>query len=251
MSRPTDQTSEYSTHWFETFADTIDPAQTRREAAFIAGLVPTGSRAVLDVCCGRGRHAAVLSEMSLEVLGIDRSAGALAHARERAPRCRFIEGDTTNPPRLDERFGVVCCLWQSFGYGDDAQNERLLWWMIEHALPEGCVVLDLYNPAFFRTRLKPRSGRLGGTSFVERKRIRDGRLRVEIEYEDGTPTDVFVWRLYTPEALDAIAARLGWRVARACTGFDAANEPTANSPRTQYVFRREREASTGRGAPTR
>ncbi|MFI4896796.1 MAG: class I SAM-dependent methyltransferase [Phycisphaerales bacterium JB059] len=206
---------------------------------------------MLDVCCGRGRHAVALSEMGLDVFGIDRSAGALAHARERAPRCRFMEADTTDPPRLEERFGVVCCLWQSFGYGDDAQNERLLSWMIEHAHPEGGVVLDLYNPEFFRSRLEPRPGRLGDTSFVERKHIRDGRLRVEIEYEDGAPTDVFAWRLYTPEALDAIAMRLGWRVTQACTGFDAASEPSANSPRTQYVFRREQGSSAGGGAPTR
>ncbi|MBN2027683.1 MAG: class I SAM-dependent methyltransferase [Actinobacteria bacterium] len=48
---------------------------------------------VLDICCGTGQLAAVLSERGFAVTGIDGSARQLEYARRNAPACEFVHAD--------------------------------------------------------------------------------------------------------------------------------------------------------------
>jgi tellurite methyltransferase len=70
-----------------------------------AGLLPRGGR-VLDVACGRGRHALLLAGAGFEVTAIDRDADAIARLRAVADRLEFrltadvIDLETDPPPHL-------------------------------------------------------------------------------------------------------------------------------------------------------
>jgi SAM-dependent methyltransferase len=69
---------------------------------------------VLDVACGRGRHAIAAAELGASVVGIDRNAAFLAELRtvahERALRVAAVRGDLAGPAALPLRpgaFGAV------------------------------------------------------------------------------------------------------------------------------------------------
>ena len=75
---------------------------------FAAGAV-RGKR-VLDVACGSGYGCAILAETAAEVVGVDISPEAVAHAAGRyasLPNVRFACGDARRVPVQDERFDVV------------------------------------------------------------------------------------------------------------------------------------------------
>ena len=69
-------------------------------------LLPRGGKKVLDVACGRGRHALLLASAGFEVHAIDRNPDAIAFVRATAERLRLsltadvvdLEGDA--PPDL-------------------------------------------------------------------------------------------------------------------------------------------------------
>ena len=56
--------------------------------------VPQGGR-ILDVCCGTGYLAALLTGHGFSVSGIDVSPEMVRYARESAPGCDFLVGDIT------------------------------------------------------------------------------------------------------------------------------------------------------------
>jgi SAM-dependent methyltransferase len=70
-----------------------------------ADLLPRGGR-VLDVACGRGRHALWLAAKGLDVTAIDRDAGAIAHLKDVADRlgvritADVVDLETEPPPSL-------------------------------------------------------------------------------------------------------------------------------------------------------
>ena len=70
-----------------------------------AGLLPRGGR-VLDVACGRGRHALLLAGAGFDVTAIDRNPDAIARLRAIADRLEFrltaevIDLETEPPPGL-------------------------------------------------------------------------------------------------------------------------------------------------------
>lgn len=77
--------------------------------AFAAGLA-RGLR-VLDAACGEGYGSALLASHGAEVLGVDVSAEAIAHARTRygeSPSLRFLQADVTALDHLgDARFDLI------------------------------------------------------------------------------------------------------------------------------------------------
>jgi SAM-dependent methyltransferase len=121
--------SDRALGWYKTFfgedyllthEHLVPPERTAEEVPAIVRLLdlPPGS-AVLDLCCGQGRHAIALAEMGYVVSGLDLSRTLLTHARaeaeRRGVRVRWIQSDMRVIPFV-EAFDAVICMWESFGY---------------------------------------------------------------------------------------------------------------------------------------
>ncbi len=61
-------------------------------AAVLQGLDPQPGESALDLYCGVGLFASVLDGLGCDVLGIEGSRSAIAHARRNVPGARFIAG---------------------------------------------------------------------------------------------------------------------------------------------------------------
>ena len=112
---------------------------------------PHGGR-VLVLGCHRGDEIGALEWLDppstrLDVVGVDRSPGALAQARSRYPGARFVEADVNDlPPELG-RFDLVVAiaLLQSPGVDDKALLRRIVQ---RHLETDGRVLLGLPNSRF-------------------------------------------------------------------------------------------------------
>ena len=69
--------------------------------------VPVGM--AVDVACGTGRHARYLSDLGHRVIGVDRSKGMLARAKDKVPEADFHRADLHHLPLRDECADVVVC----------------------------------------------------------------------------------------------------------------------------------------------
>ena len=85
---------------------------------------PEGAK-ILDIGCGLGREAFVLSDMGFDVTGVDISGEVIAKvtqlAAARGYTVPFYEYDGKKLPFPDESFDVVLVWAQTFGllYGED------------------------------------------------------------------------------------------------------------------------------------
>jgi SAM-dependent methyltransferase len=90
-----------------------EPASQAKFDALVRPFLELEPRRVLEVGCGTGALAEriVGATKATEVLGTDKSAGMLEHARvlrEGVPRLRFTAWDVTHPEQLaEDRFDVV------------------------------------------------------------------------------------------------------------------------------------------------
>jgi SAM-dependent methyltransferase len=97
----------YNKEW-AFFADNIFPGLK----AIAGDALPDGAR-VLDLCCGTGQLAKVLTEKGYQVTGIDGSARMLRYARKNAPGARFMAKDARSfrlPPGFDAVFSTFDAL---------------------------------------------------------------------------------------------------------------------------------------------
>jgi SAM-dependent methyltransferase len=224
----------YSDAWFETFARPED-AQTEREVAFLLDVLPSPPAKVLDVPCGFGRHARTLARRGYRVTGIEKNEAVAEEARRAGLEVHVL--DVRALRELPGMFDAVICMWASFGWFDDATNEDVLGQMAGKTRSGGVVVLDVYDPAWFRAHQGPHEIDRRGRRVLEHKRVVGNRLHTTLDYEDGT-RDAFEWRLYEPDELRALAPALGLDLEQACAGFEPTVTPTGEIARMQLVFRR-------------
>ncbi|OGS51186.1 MAG: hypothetical protein A3K65_05670 [Euryarchaeota archaeon RBG_16_68_12] len=62
---------------------------------------------VLDLGCGNGRHAGVLSDWGHRIVGLDASGRLLGIARQRAPHASFVRGDLCALPFREGTFAAA------------------------------------------------------------------------------------------------------------------------------------------------
>ena len=232
--------NNYSTTWFSLFLDTIDPAQTEREVAFIARwLTQPEYTTVLDLCCGSGRHARPLAQRGYRVTGVDASAAALsAAAAETGNAVVYLQRDMRNLQGLPGSFDAAVCLWQSFGSYDAATNAEVLEQVARKLKPGGRFILDIYHRDFFERNEGARSFERDGTAIVETKRMVGDRLIVRLDYATRGEVDEFEWQLFRPEEIAQLAEQNGFTLLNVCTGFDETLPASAEQPRMQAVFER-------------
>ena len=100
---------------------------------------------MLDVPCGAGRLALELAAWGYDVTGIDQSARLIEAARQEAEQrdlqVDFRHGDMRDLPEDGQYDGLVC-LWNSFGYFDDAGNLDFLRAVFRSLKPRGRLALD-------------------------------------------------------------------------------------------------------------
>jgi SAM-dependent methyltransferase len=227
----------YTRQWFATFLGRIDPTIVEREVAFLRRQLAPGAH-VLDLCCGPGRHAAPLSDAGYRVTGLDRDAAALHDAGRSAPRASFVRADMRRLPLAAAGVDAVICMWQSFGHFDADTNLAVLAELHRVTMPNGTLILDLYNRDHHAVHIGERTIDRDGERIHESRTMAGDRLRVALRYERAAIGEEFEWQLYTPADLVSVAGSVGFRLRTACADFDERVAPAAERPRMQIVFDR-------------
>ncbi len=142
---------------------------------------------ILDLGCGRGRHAINLNQKGYHVTGIDLSEQAIATAREKAEDLelediRFEVRDMRNP--LPEMFDAIVNLFTTFGYfKSDEENASVLKSVRQMLEPEGVFVLDYLNAQQVKNNYSPfDQGEFHGIHYEIQRYLRNNSIIKEIEF---------------------------------------------------------------------
>lgn len=106
--------------------------------------LPKGSR-ILDVCCGTGQIASLLSERNYVVDGLDISEKMIEKAKATAPKASFKVADATNFS-YDVSFDAAICTLDSLNHiTNPIDLEKVLVNILNVLKPEGILCFDVRN----------------------------------------------------------------------------------------------------------
>jgi SAM-dependent methyltransferase len=101
---------------------------------------------LLDLACGKGRHAKTLNEFGYDVLGVDLSTNSISIASEMKNKHLDFQVHDMREPIQGKTFDTVFNLFTSFGYFDETtDNERVCSAIAEILNPNGILVIDFMN----------------------------------------------------------------------------------------------------------
>ncbi|KAK5990853.1 Demethylmenaquinone methyltransferase [Cladobotryum mycophilum] len=153
--------STFNDMYLKTNGDCVeDPTLTESECSDILSI--PGVQAVLDLCCGQGRHSIHLAKQypAVEFDGFDQSKYLLDLGRTRAgiasvKNIKFAEGDARNIPAPDAVFDLVLLMGNSFGYFNETDNIKLLKEVGRVLKPGGIFLIDHVDASWVRSNFSP------------------------------------------------------------------------------------------------
>jgi ubiquinone/menaquinone biosynthesis C-methylase UbiE len=116
-------------------------AEANKAHQIIQSYKKSTGKSLLDVACGTGFHASLLSRY-YQVAGVDLDPEMLAVAKKKHPKIRFHQGDMTNFD-LGRQFDVIVCLFSSIGYVKTRSRlPKAIKNMGRHLLPGGVLLIE-------------------------------------------------------------------------------------------------------------
>ncbi len=229
----------FNANYLRTDGDVVnDNAITQAEVDIFEKILAVDKNAaMLDLCCGQGRHVMEFARRGFTgAQGFDRSHYLISRARGQVKKeglsATFKEGDARKLPYKSNQFDVVTILGNSFGYFESAEDDQLVLGEIYRILkPEGKLLVDVTDGDHMRRTFEPRSWEwIDKTYFVCRERSisRDNQRLVSREVithvKQGVVADQFyAERLYSSELLKTLLEDNGFADVEICESLDTSS----------------------------
>ena len=138
---------------------------------------------ILDVACGRGRHAVYLNKIGFQVTGIDLSQNSIDYAKQfENDQLKFVRHDMCQP--TGNTYDAVFNLFTSFGYFEkDQYNINAIKAMKANMKPDAYGVIDFLNVHKTIKNLKSHDSKtLEGIEFEIEKWVENDYLLKKISF---------------------------------------------------------------------
>lgn len=189
------KSNKWYVSWFDTpYYHILYKERNYREAqVFMDNLtqylnLPQKSK-VLDLACGKGRHAIYLNQLGFDVLGVDLSENNIAEAQKNSNQNLHFQVHDMRVP-LNEKFDAIFNLFTSFGYFENDEDNLTTLKAIKESLSEyGFAVIDFMNVNYVINQLVPEETKqVDGIDFHIKRYVKDGHIFKEIDFEDQGET---------------------------------------------------------------
>ncbi len=141
---------------------------------------------VVDLACGKGRHALELSKHGWEVLGLDLSANSISEANKLSANNLNFGVHDMRMPFGDAEFSAVFNLFTSIGYFEDKSDNRKVAEAVHKSLNEkGKFLIDFMNVEKVIKRLVAKETKtVNDITFHLERKVVDGYIIKNISFED-------------------------------------------------------------------
>ncbi len=189
--------------WFATWFDSpyyhlLYKNRDEKEAqVFIDNLIEKlqlkkGSK-LIDIACGKGRHATYFNKKGMNVVGVDLSLNSIASAKQNENNnLQFFVHDMRKVYK-ENHFDIVTNLFTSFGYFENKDDEqKAINAMAENLKSDGILIIDFMNiKKIIANLISSEKKTIDGIIFNIKRSVQNNHIIKDIEIIDDNETQHF------------------------------------------------------------
>lgn len=187
------ESSEWFKSWFDTewyhklYCDRDESEAERFISNLLRFLSPSKEASILDLACGKGRHAIQIHQQGHQVWGIDLSKHNINQARKESNERLHFDKHDMREVYKHEFFDYIFNLFTSFGYFNDQEdNLKVMESVCKGLKSNGMFVLDFLNAERVKKELvKSEVISKGDTDFFIERSVENNVIVKRISFSDG------------------------------------------------------------------
>ena len=200
---------------------------------------------ILDMACGAGRHAIILSRKNFHLTAVDLSENLISIAEQSAQnenlKINFVQSDIRKY-ETEDKFDLILNIFTSFGYFEsDKENFAILQKAYDLLVEDGFFVLDFFNSHFLQQNLVEFSEEnLGGAEIHQYRKIKDKRVTKKIVITKNGILNTYAEsvRMFTKDELVNAIQNIGFDIYRTFGDFLGNEFDILNSPRLIMICKK-------------
>jgi ubiquinone/menaquinone biosynthesis C-methylase UbiE len=186
-------------NWFDSpYYHTLYKNRDEKEAqVFIDNLIdylqiPKGSK-LIDIACGKGRHAKYFNKKGMDVVGVDLSQNSINTAKKDENKNLQFSVHDMRENYQENAFDVVTNLFTSFGYFENNKDEqKAINAMANNLKKEGILIIDFMNAKKVIANLVLNEQKtINNIQFDITRQVKDGFILKDIRITDGKEQQQF------------------------------------------------------------
>jgi len=206
-------------------------------------LQPNPNSFMLDLACGKGRHAISLSKDTYNVTGIDISKKNIRTAEKFSTTSLSFYIHDMRKPFMTNYYNYIFNLFTSFGYFENARENNAVIANIYNALrPDGIFVLDFVNITKAAQNLSEYEQKeIEGVKFSVRRKIENGFLVKDIHIIDGALQYNFEEKvsMFTSSLLKQAMEKHGFEIVKTFGDYNLSEFNIENSDRFILISKKK------------
>ena len=189
--------------WFATWFDSpyyhlLYKNRDEKEAqVFIDNLIEKlqlkkGSK-LIDIACGKGRHATYFNKKGMNVVGVDLSPNSIASAKQNENNNLQFSVHDMREVFKENHFDIVTNLFTSFGYFENKDDEqKAINAMAENLKSDGVLIIDFMNiKKIIANLISSEKKTIDSITFNIKRSVQNNHIIKDIEIIDDNKTQHF------------------------------------------------------------
>lgn len=241
-----DWCEDYFDEWYgELILDTIPDEITKQQVTLlIKSLSLDPNKAIMDLGCGKGRHALALAREGFHVTALDFSQVYIDQLNTQAVREKLPVQTKIQDMRYwrePDKYHAVYMMFTTFGYFSDEENEKIIFNIADSMKKGGKLLLDIENRDYIVKFFIHEKWREKNDGFLlERHKFFPltsclSTKRILVKHQGANKQASRQYRLYSAHEIICIAKKAGLHLVESMGDYSG-NPFQINSPRIIFVF---------------
>ncbi len=206
-----------------------------KEVDFIKNFIEDKSIKILDVGCGSGTHAKILSDCGYDVKGFDKSPDMVSIANSKVPEHFFVD-DLLNI-KHDQKYDLIVSFFAVFNHLQGYKEFIVALNNLKHLLKDkGKIIVDLHNPQKNGSKTERIENAVRIMKWHKCNLLKKEFSKITYIVNNKTFKTTHVFKIYSLEKLRKIAKNSGFAYVQFCENYNVDSVAKNSSKNIQMIL---------------